>query len=99
MRLNTRAFAIAGGSLASAVVFGLTLLGLAAPAAAAAIDPFSGLLFGHTVSVAGAFVGALWAYVYGFVGAGAMAFLYNLALVPPPPLDEDPTPGAEPDGP
>lgn len=98
MRLNTRAFAMAGGSLAAAVVFGLTLLGLIAPHAASALGPFSGLLFGHSMSVAGAFVGALWAYAYGFAGGGALAFVYNLALVPPPPLEDeippdDPEPG------
>lgn len=97
MRLNTRAFAMAGGSLAALVVFLLTLLGLAVPDAASAIGPLSGLLFGHSLSVGGAFVGALWAYLYGFLGGGAFAFLYNLALVPPPPLEEElPTAGREP---
>lgn len=97
MRLNTRAFAMAGGALAAAVVFGLTLLGLAAPGPAAALGPVSGLLFGHSLSVGGAFVGALWAYVYGFLGCGALAFVYNLALVPPPPLeDSPPAAGSEP---
>lgn len=88
MRLNTRAFAIAGGALASAAVFGLTLLHLAGPGLPEpGIRSLAGVLFGYTPSVAGAFVGAMWAYAYGFVGAGALAFVYNLALVPPPPLE------------
>jgi hypothetical protein len=87
MRLNTRAFAIAGGALTSALVFGLTFLFLLGPGDPTTLRPLSGLLFGYHVSVAGAFVGAMWGYVYGWLGGGALAFVYNLALVPPPPLE------------
>lgn len=92
MRLNTRAFAIAGGALTSAAVFALTFLFLAGPGDPAALRPLSALLFGYHVSVAGAFVGAMWGYAYGWLGAGALAFLYNLALVPPPPTGEGAAP-------
>lgn len=95
MRLNTRAFAIAGGALTSAAVFGLTLLFLMGPGDPAALLPLSGVLFGYHVSVAGAFVGALWGYAYGWIGGGALAFLYNLALVPPPPVEGDVPPGGK----
>lgn len=94
MRLSTRAFAMAGGAVSAAAVFGLTLLFLAGPGDPGALAPLGGVLFGYSVSVAGAFVGALWAYAYGFLTAGVLAFLYNLALVPPPPL-----PGAAEAGP
>lgn len=86
MRLSTRAFAIAGGAVSAAAVLGVTLLFLAGPGEPGTLAPLAGLLFGYSVSVAGAFVGALWAYAYGFLAAGAVAFAYNLALVPPPPL-------------
>lgn len=86
MRLSTRASAMAGGAVSAAAVFGVTLLFLAGPGDPRALAPLAGLLFGYSVSVAGAFVGALWAYGYGFLAAGVFAFLYNLALVPPPPL-------------
>lgn len=89
MRLSPRAFAQAGGIVSAAAVFGLTILFLAGSGDPGALAPLSGVLFGYSVSVAGAFVGALWAFAYGFVGAGALAFVYNLALVPPPPLPED----------
>lgn len=85
MRLSTRAFAIAGGAVSAAAVLGATLLFLVGPGDPGALSPMAGLLFGYSVSVAGAFVGALWAYAYGFLAAGAVAFAYNLALVPPPP--------------
>lgn len=86
MRLSPRAFARAGGVVCSASVFGLTILYLVGPGRPADLEPLAGILFGYSVSVAGAFVGALWAFAYGFAAAGALAFLYNLALVPPPPL-------------
>lgn len=86
MRLSPRAFARAGGIVCSASVFGLTLLFLVGPGEPRQLAPLAGVLFGYSVSVAGAFVGALWAYAYGFVVGGAVAFFYNLALVPPPPL-------------
>ena len=90
MRLNTRAFAIAGGALASAAVFGLTLLDVVGPGLAEpGLRSLSGILFGYTPSVAGAFVGAMWAYAYGFLAAGVLAFVYNAALVPPTPLEGD----------
>lgn len=76
--------------MCAASVFGVTLLFLVGPGDPADLEVLSGVLFGYSVSPAGAFVGALWAFVYGFFGAGAMAFLYNLALVPPPPLPVDP---------
>lgn len=88
MRLSPRAFAQAGGIVSAAAVFGLTILFLVGSGDPGALAPLSGVLFGYSVSVAGAFVGALWAFAYGFVGAGALAFVYNLALVPPPPLPE-----------
>lgn len=89
MRLDTRAFAIAGGATCSATVFALTLLFLVGPGDTGWLSALSGLLFGYSVSVAGAFVGALWAYAYGYLLAGALAFLYNVALLPPPPLPEE----------
>ena len=85
MRLSTRAFAIAGGAVSAAAVLGATLLFLVGPGDPGVLSSLGGLLFGYSVSVAGAFVGALWAYAYGFLAAGALAFAYNLALVPPPP--------------
>lgn len=89
MRLNTRAFAIAGAVLSSAAVFVLTLLFLIGPGDPVHLARMSGFLFGYEVSVAGAFIGALWAWLYGFLTGGALAFVYNLALIPPPPLHEE----------
>lgn len=89
MRLNTRAFAIAGGCVTSGATFVLTLLLVAGPGAAAAPPFLSRVLFGWEVSPAGAFIGAMWAYAYGFLLCGSFAFAYNLAAAPslPPAAD------------
>ena len=49
------------------------------------------ILFGWDISVAGAFVGAMWAFAWGFLLGAAFAFAYNIILVPPspPPFDWD----------
>lgn len=89
MRLNTRAFAISGAVLSSAAVFALTFLFLVGPGDSEHLAQMSGFLFGYDVSVAGAFVGALWAWLYGFLAGGTLAFVYNMALIPPPPLRDE----------
>ena len=89
MRLNPRAFGIAAGALASASVFCLTLLVLLHAGEGIAPPLARGVLFGYSISLAGAFIGAMWAYAYGFLAGAAFAFIYNLAAAPsePPPLD------------
>ena len=87
MRLQTRAFAMATGALASAGVFMVTLLALAVFGRGADPGLLAGFLFGFSISVEGAFIGAMWAYAYGFMVGAAFAFAYNIAVIPPaPPL-------------
>jgi hypothetical protein len=96
MRLQTRAFGFAGGLLSAGSVFLWTLLLGAAGATGSAPLLLRSFLFGWNVSVAGAFIGAMWAFAWGFLLGAGFAFVYNLAVVPPapPPFDWD----AEPDG-
>lgn len=89
MRLNTRALATATAVTCSAAVFGVTLLFLVGPGDPSSLEPLSGLLFGYSASVAGAFIGGLWAYAYGFLAGGLVAFTYNVVVVPPPPSLEE----------
>jgi len=87
MRLQTRAFAMAGGALASATVFVVTLLALAVFGRGKDPGLLAGVLFGYSISVEGAFIGAMWAYAYGFLIGATFAFAYNIAVIPPaPPL-------------
>lgn len=88
MRLNTSAFGIGGGSIAATAVFVLTFLLLVRGFGGTRVLAES-FLFGYSVSVAGAFIGAMWAYAYGFVFGVLFAFVYNLAIAPSePPIDE-----------
>jgi len=89
MRLNPRAFGIAGGAVAGGALFVGTLVVLMSVGDVRAPATLRGALFGYEVSPAGAFIGAMWAYVYGFFGGAGFAFIYNLAASPsePPPLD------------
>ena len=89
MRLQTRAFAMAAGALASGAVFVVTMLALAVFGRAADPGLLTGILFGYSVSVEGAFIGAMWGYAYGFMVGAAFALAYNIAVIPPaPPLVE-----------
>jgi hypothetical protein len=85
MRLQTRAFAIATGFLGCVAVFALTFLLLALEGSGSAPPVLRSFLFGYSVSVHGAFIGAMWAYAYGFLLGAAFAFAYNIAVVPPAP--------------
>jgi hypothetical protein len=89
MRLQTRAFAAASGLLTGTVVLLWTLLLIPAGAAGSAPMLPRAILFGWNVSVAGAFIGAMWAFAWGFLLGAAFAFTYNIVLVPPapPPFD------------
>jgi hypothetical protein len=80
---------MATGALTSAAVFMATLLALAVYGRGAPAGLVAGVLFGYSVSVEGAFIGAMWGYAYGFLIGAAFAFTYNIAVIPPaPPLVE-----------
>lgn len=89
MRIDTRAFGIAGGIVSVLCVLGGTALWLAGGGDPGALAPLGSVLFGYSASVVGAVVGSLWAYAYGFLVAAGFAFVYNLALAPaaPPPAE------------
>lgn len=97
MRLQTRAFAIACGHVTSVGVFALTLLLSVGGFSTGDVPFLTATLFGYSVSVVGAFVGAMWAWVYGFALGAALAFAYNLSVIPPapPPFDWDLEPESE----
>lgn len=89
MRLQTRAFAIACGHVASVAVFALTLLLLVPGPSSSDIPILTAILFGYSVSLPGAFIGAMWAWAYGFIGGAGIAFAYNLSVIPPAPSPFD----------
>ena len=80
---------MASGALTSAVVFVLTLMVLLVFGRGQGPDVARGILFGYSISIEGAFIGAMWAYAYGFLFGAAFAFAYNISVIPPsPPLLE-----------
>ncbi|MFQ5747147.1 MAG: hypothetical protein ACE5HF_08020 [Gemmatimonadota bacterium] len=89
MRLHTRAFAVACAFVSGASVFVLTLFFMAGAGDPRPLSVLAGFLFGYSVSLPGAFIGAMWAYLYGLVLGGILAFSYNIAVVPnaPPPFE------------
>ena len=91
MRLQTRAFAAASGLLTGTVVLLWTFLLIPAGGSGSAPLLPRAILFGWDISVAGAFIGAMWAFAWGFLLGAAFAFAYNIILVPPspPPFDWD----------
>lgn len=89
MRLQTRAFAIACGHVAGIAVFALTILLLVPDLASSDVPVLTAVLFGYSVSLPGAFIGAMWAWVYGFIGGAGIAFAYNLSVIPPAPSPFD----------
>lgn len=91
MRLQTRAFAIACGHATSIAVFLLTLLLAVAGFSTGDVPVLTAVLFGYSVTLAGAFIGAMWAWAYGFLLGAGLAFAYNLSVIPPapPPFDWD----------
>jgi hypothetical protein len=76
---------MATGALASATVFVVTLLALAVFGRTADPGILAGVLFAYSISVEGAFIGAMWGYAYGFLAGAAFAFTYNIAVIPPAP--------------
>lgn len=97
MRLQTRAFGFASGLLAAASLFLWTLLLLAAGGAGTSPLLLRSILFGWEISIAGAFIGAMWSFAWGFLLGAGFAFLYNLSVVPPapPPFEWDAEPVEE----
>jgi hypothetical protein len=75
-KLNTRAFALAGGILWGVTCFVLAILamyGYGIPM----INLFESLYIGFASSWKGAFIGAIWGFVDMFIGAYIFAWLYN----------------------
>ena len=97
MRLDVRALAIAVGATTAGSVLVTTWLLVLAPVEVQAPSAVRSVLFGYGVTPAGAVIGALWGYAYGFILGAFLAFVYNLAAAPgwPP---RPPEPGRSPEG-
>jgi len=77
MKLNVNAFGMAIGILGGVVLLCSTLLSIYA-GQGNTIEMLKMLFwFGFSRSIAGAFVGLIWGFVYGYAGGALVAWLYN----------------------
>lgn len=79
--MHKRVMGIAVGITAGVTVWLLTAFHVVArPPDALSIEALSQVFYGYAVTWRGAFVGAWWAFVAGFVAGWFAAFLHNLTL-------------------
>ena len=77
MRLDVRAFAIAGGLIWGLGLFFLTWWIIMFDGPSGEVTLIGRLYRGYSISPMGSVIGLLWALVDGFVGGAIFAWLYN----------------------
>ncbi len=77
MALNEKSFALAGGIIWSLTIFGTTLLSVATGYAQDALQIYANIHPGYSITVAGAFIGLIYAFVCSTIGLYVFAKLYN----------------------
>ena len=77
MNLRVRAFALTTGTVFGLAIFTVTLLYLILGYESFTLIKLSKVLFGYSITVLGGFIGFFWGLVYGAIGGGIFAFLYN----------------------
>lgn len=79
--MHKRAFGLAVGTTVGFGIFGLTVFHVVLrPVDALSIELLAQYFYGYSVSLSGAFIGAWWAFVAGFVAGWFLAFLRNVAV-------------------
>ncbi len=77
MKLNVKAFALAGGIALGLAILLLTLLYLILGYEGATLQKIHHVCFGYSISIGGAFLGLIWGFIYGLIGGALIAWLYN----------------------
>ena len=77
MTLNIRAFAIASGIISALFAFIFHIFVLMSGDGVEFLNLILQWHPGATLSYGGAVIHAIWMFVYGFIGAGIFAWLYN----------------------
>lgn len=78
--MHKRVLGVAVGATAALVVFAVTAFHVIARPEGPELDRLAVYFYGYDVSWRGAFVGAWWAFVAGFVGGWFAAFVRNFVL-------------------
>lgn len=79
-KLDIKAFALTCGVLWSGAAFVLGLFAFLFSWGVEWVDLLGKVYIGYKATFAGSFVGAVWAFVDGFIGGGIFAWLYNKFL-------------------
>lgn len=77
MKLDAMKFGLAGGIITAVLTFALALGATFAGVGGAMIDSLASLYVGYEASIVGGLIGAVWAFVEGFVFFYMMAWLYD----------------------
>jgi hypothetical protein len=80
MKLDTKAFALAGGVIWGLAMAICTIISLANGYASQFMGLMADIYPGYTVTVAGIFVGAIYGFLDAFIGGWIFAALYNKFL-------------------
>jgi len=79
--IHKRALGLASGIVAALVVFAVTVFHVvAAPPGTPELRLLGQYFYGYNVTWRGAFVGAWWSFVTGFVAGWFVAFLHNFVM-------------------
>lgn len=76
-KLNAKNLALAAAVVWGLTIFGTTLLSVAAGYGTAFLVSYGSLHPGYSISIAGAFIGFIYAFACAFAGIYAFAWLYN----------------------
>jgi hypothetical protein len=77
MKLNVKAFALAGGITLGLGIFLLTIWYLIFGFDGHTLQKIHHAFLGYSVSIGGAFIGLIWGFIYGFIGGAVFSWLYN----------------------
>lgn len=77
MSLNEKALALSGGIVWGLAIFGTTLLSAATGFGKAMMEVYGSIHPGYSITVAGAFVGLIYAFACAAVGLFVFAKIYN----------------------
>ena len=77
MNLRVRAFALAAGTVFGLAIFSVTILYLVLNYQSDTLVKLNKVLFGYSITMQGSFIGLFWGLIYGALGGGIFAFLYN----------------------
>ena len=75
--LNAKNLGLAGGILWGACLFLFTLIATYSNYGTEILNLVASIFPGYTISVAGSFIGLIYAFIDGFIGLYLLALLYN----------------------